>query len=252
MLLETGDTISYNGNKRFPMQSVYKLPIAMAVFAKVDRDKLSLKKQHKIETSDYIAKAGYSPLRDKFPNGIQLSLEELLYFNIESDGTACDVLLKLLGGTKNAERYIHQLGVKDIAIATTEMIQVANDTIQYQNWTTPKAMTQLLKAFYSDNVLSSESKALLVKFMAESQPGKNRLKGLLPKGVVVAHKTGTAGTSHNGLTRATNDVGVITLPNGQHLAISVFISDSYASERDRELTIAKISKTIFDYRTSSK
>ena len=72
---------------------------------------------------------------------------------------------------------------------------------------------------------------------------------MLPKGTIVVHKTGTAGT-YNGFTRATNDVGIITLSNGSHLAISVFIADSYATQEEREQTIALISKAIFDYRNN--
>lgn len=247
LILETGKTISYHGDKRFPMQSVYKFPIAMAVLNQVDEGNLALDQNIHIDTSEYIPKSGYSPIRDKFPGGTNLTVKEILRYNIEeSDGTACDVLLRLLGGTKNADQYVHHLGVKDISISTTEKVQVANDTIQYQNWTTPIAMTKLLGIFYNGKNLSGKSRALLLKYMIESGPGANRIKGLLPEGTIVAHKTGTANTI-NGLTRATNDVGIITLPDGKHLAISVFISDAYASGKKRELTIAKISRAAFDY-----
>jgi beta-lactamase class A len=81
--------------------------------------------------------------------------------------------------------------------------------------------------------------------MANSTPGAKRLKGLLPAGTRVAHKTGTDGTV-NGMTRATNDIGIITLPGGRHLAIAVFIKDSTADETTREGTIARIAKAVFD------
>jgi len=86
---------------------------------------------------------------------------------------------------------------------------------------------------------------LILKFMADSNPGAMRLKRLLPKGTVVAHKTGTSGTQNN-ITAATNDIGIITLPNGEHLAIAVFVSDSPADENIREAVIAKIAKAAFD------
>lgn len=107
-------------------------------------------------------------------------------------------------------------------------------------------MTQLLKIFYLDGVLSEKSHSLLLQDMIGSKTGTRRLKGLLPKETTVAHKTGTAG-NYDGLTRATNDVDIIMLPNGKHLAISVFISDSYASPEERDLVIANVSKLIFDY-----
>lgn len=248
LIIETGESISFNGDKRFPMQSVYKFPIAMAMLDKVDEGKFSLDEIVGIDKAEYIPKNGHSPIRDNFPNGTNLTVRDLLKYNIEeSDGTACDVLLRLLGGAKNAEQYVHQLGITGIAISTTEMVQVANDTIQYQNWATPKAMSQLLKVFYGAGNLSGKSRALLLNYMSVSSPWfDRRIKGLLPQGITVAHKTGTAGTI-NGLTRATNDVGIISLPGGQHLVISVFISDSYASQKERESTIAKISRAAFDY-----
>ena len=252
MIIETGEKVSYNGDRQFPMQSVYKFPIAMAVLNKVDEGNLKLDQSIHVDSIDFIPKGGHSPLRENFPEGIDITIKELIRYNVsESDGTACDVLLRLLGGTEHANRYIHKLGVKDIAIATTEKIQVANDSIQYQNWTTPNAMTKLLQIFYTTNKLSEKSKTLLLNDMIESTPGPKRLKGLLPPGTIVAHKTGTAGT-YNGLTRATNDTGIVTLANGKHLAITVFISDSYDSQADRELTIAKASKAAFDFWTNNK
>lgn len=245
MLLETEETVSYHADQKFPMQSVYKFPIAMAVLSKVDQGALDLEQIIHVQPSDYIPKEGYSPIREKFPDGINLTVRDLLKYTILSDGSASDVLLKTIGGIEMAQDYVRSLGVEDIAIALPEMIQVANDTIQYQNWSTPKAMTQLLKIFYIDSVLSKESQSLLWQDMIDSKTGTRRLKGLLPEGTIVAHKTGTAGT-YNGLTRATNDAAIVVLPNGKHMAISVFISDSYASPKERDLLIASISKSIFD------
>ena len=158
------------------------------------------------------------------------------------------MLLKTIGGAEVADQYVSSLGIADeaMAIALPEMIQVANDTIQYQNYSTPEAMTQLLEIFYTNSVLSSASQNLLFHMMVNSRTGLGRLKGLLPEGTVVAHKTGTSGT-YDGLTRATNDAGIIVLPNGKHLAISVFISDSYASDKERDQVIANIAKAVFDY-----
>ncbi len=71
------------------------------------------------------------------------------------------------------------------------------------------------------------------------------MKGLLPEGTIVAHKTGTSGT-RKGITAATNDIGIITLPNKRHLAIAVFVSDSPADEATRERVIAKIARAAWD------
>ena len=72
-----------------------------------------------------------------------------------------------------------------------------------------------------------------------------RLAGDLPPGTVVAHKTGTSGVD-NGLAHATNDIGLITLPDGRRLAIAVFVTDSTADEATRDRTIARIARATYD------
>ncbi|MBV8253961.1 MAG: class A beta-lactamase, subclass A2 [Chitinophaga sp.] len=247
-VLETHDTVSLNRDLRLPMQSVYKFPIAMAVLDQVDKGRLTLHQPIKIEKAD-LTTDGVSPLREKYPNGgVSLTIDELLDYNIRaSDGSACDILLKVIGGTAVANRYIHQLGIKDMNIATTEQVQVQQNDMksQYKNWCTPAAMTLLLEKFYREPVLSDSSKQYLYHLMATSGPGKNRLKAQLPAGTEIAHKTGTSWTK-NGITAATNDAGIITLPNGKHVAITVFVSDAKATETEREGTIAAIAKAVWD------
>jgi beta-lactamase class A len=106
-------------------------------------------------------------------------------------------------------------------------------------------------ALQSKRGLSAESQALLLKLMTESIPGAKRLKGQLPAGTVVAHKTGTGGM-RDGITSATNDIGIITLPNGTHLAVAVFVSDSSADEATRESVIARMAKAAWDWASSAQ
>lgn len=246
MVIETGQSVTLNADRHYPMQSVYKFPIALAILQQVDKGKLKLDQPVQVKKEELI-RHGHSPIRDQHPEGITMTLREVIRYSVsESDGSACDVLLRLLGGTKEAEKAIHLLGIKDIAIATTEMVQTADELVQYRNWCTPTAMTRLFTIFYTKDILSPASKALLIKDMTETPTGMNRLKGLLPKGTTVIHKTGTSHTV-NGLTRATNDAGIITLPNGNHLAISVFVSDAYGSTEEKEGVIAQMAKACYDY-----
>lgn len=103
----------------------------------------------------------------------------------------------------------------------------------------------MLRAVYEKRGLSEQSNALILKLLTETTTKPNRLKGLLPKNAIVAHKTGSSG-SRNGIAAATNDIGIITLPNGKHIAIAVFVSDSSADEAAREKVIAEIAKAAWD------
>ena len=246
LVLETGESVSLNSQEHFPMQSVYKLPISMAVIKQVDAGKAKLDQKVRVTKSDFVSSGQHSPIRDQHPNGVELSVTELLRYAIaESDGTASDVLMKLAGGPAAINLYLNDLKINDLLVLNTEKELGQDHTVQYRNWSTPEAAVALLRALYERRGLSETSQALLLKLMIESTPGAKRLKGLLPAGAVVAHKTGTSGTD-GGVTAATNDIGIINLPNGRHLAIAVFVSDSPAAEETREGVIAKVAKAVWD------
>lgn len=82
--------------------------------------------------------------------------------------------------------------------------------------------------------------------MVQNIFGSKRIIGELPDGTIVAHKTGTSGLNEKGIAAATNDVGIVTLPNEKHFAIVVFISDSSDNENMRDKIIADIAKVIWD------
>lgn len=104
---------------------------------------------------------------------------------------------------------------------------------------------QLLRRIADKSPFNAANTALLHKWMLETETGPKRLKGELPAGTPVFHKTGTSGAT-NGLAHATNDIGYVRLADGRHLAIAVFVSDSRAPMETREAVIAKIAKVIYD------
>ena len=252
MLLESRESVELRGDERFPMHSVYKLPIAMAMLRRVDRRELQLDQTVKVEKTDFVRKGMYSPIRDKYPQGAQLTIAELLRYTVaESDGTASDVLLTLTGGARGVMLFLNDINVSGVNVVNSEK-EIGRDwQTQYENWATPKAAVELLAALQTPRGLSAESQAFLLKLTTESIPGAKRLKGQLPAGTVVAHKTGTGGTQ-DGIASATNDIGIITLPNGTHLAVAVFVSDSSADEATRESVIARIAKAAWDWASSAQ
>jgi beta-lactamase class A len=238
-LLETKESAFIEGQRHFPMQSVYKFPIAILVLRQVDAGKLNLDQRVAVTPADFIFDREFTIQRN-YPKGAELSLRELLRYMIsESDGTACDVLLRLIGGPEKATQGLRELGVENIVIARYEKEMAEKPPVSYENWTTPETAIQLLKMFQEGNVLAKSSHDLLLDLMINSRPGPKRIKGLLPARTVVAHKTGTSATI-NGVTSATNDIGIITLPDSRQLAIAVFVSDTKADQNTREGVIAKI------------
>lgn len=246
--IEKKDTLTINGNSHFPLQSVFKFPIALKVLHLVDQKKLSLDQKIYIRKSDLLPDT-WSPLRDKYPDGnVKIPLAEIIRFMVsESDNNACDILLRLVGGAKTVNDYIHELGIKNIAIRYNEEEMHREWNVQFSNWTTPVATTRLLKLFYDGKILSAKSYDFLWKVMCETSTGKERIKGQLPTGTLVAHKTGTSGTNAQGITAAINDIGIVRLPNGNHFVISVYVSNSKENTQTNEKIISDISKLVWDY-----
>lgn len=248
MDLSTRKSFVFNKNAKLPMQSVFKFPLAMAVLAEVDKGKFSLDQKITVTKKDLLPKT-WSPMREKYPEGnVELPLAEILAYTVsQSDNNGCDILFRLLGGTANVHKYVQNLGVKDISIQATEEEMSKAWEVQFTNWSKPEAMLKLLEIFNRADKLSKSSSDFLWKIMTETTTGPNRIKGLLPAGTSVAHKTGTSGTNAQKVIGAINDAGIITLPNGKKIAIVVFVSNSTDSIEDSEKIIARISKAAWDF-----
>jgi len=243
------DNVAVNGNQHLPLQSVFKFHIALAVLSEVDKGVLSLQQKIKFEKKDLLPGL-YSPIREKYPEGVSLSLSEVLNYTVaQSDNAGCDMLLRMIGGPSVVETYLHKNGFADVSIRINEETQQAHWDRQFENWTTPNAANKTLETFYDNKnkFLSKESHDFLLGILKGTETGQARIKGQLPKNTVVAHKTGSSGTNKEGITAATNDIGIVFLPNGKHFFISVLVSNSKENDQVNEKIIADIAKAAWDY-----
>lgn len=244
------DNISINGDRRFPMQSVFKFHIGLAMLSEIDKGNFSLEQKVEITKKDLLLDL-YSPIKDEYPNGTTLTIAEILEYTVsQSDNVGCEVLLRMLGGPVAVENYFEKNKFKDVSIKINEEVMQANWDLQFQNWTTPKAANKVLEAFYANSkkFLSQRSYDFIWRVMRETETGQNRLKGQLPAGTIVAHKTGSSGVNKStGITAAVNDIGIVFLPNGRHFFISVFVTDSKEDAATNEKIIADIAKASWDY-----
>ncbi|MCX2584413.1 class A beta-lactamase, subclass A2 [Pedobacter sp. MR22-3] len=243
------DTLSLNGDRHFPLQSVFKFHIALATLSKIDKRQFSLSQKVRITKNELLPNL-WSPLRDENPNGGMFQISTLIQYAVsQSDNVACDALLRLIGGPKVVEEYIKNNNIKDIAIKLNEEDIQKKWVLMFENWTTPKAASEVLKKFYNNKnkLLSEKSYGFIWKIMKETQTGEERIRGQLPKNAIVAHKTGSSGTNKEGITEAVNDIGIVFLPNGKYFIISAFVSRSKESNETNEKIIAEITKVTYDY-----
>jgi len=274
--LESGRRVSLNGGERFPMASSYKVAIAVQLLQRVDQGEVRLDQMVELQQSDLHPGSGI--LTDLFNQpGVALSVRNLMELMLLiSDNSATDVLLRLAGGPEAVTARMRTLGIQGLQVdrPTARLIaDAAGVTLPEESqWTrelfrkllresppeqrreaakrfetdprdtsTPDAMVALLQRIYRKDLLKAESAELLLDIMRRCRTGDARLKGLLPAGTEVLHKTGSIGGT-------TNDVGIVTLPEGAgHVAIAVFVKASEKETPARERAIAEITRAVHDF-----
>lgn len=278
--VESGETAGLAAAREFILQSTFKALVAGAVLDAVDRGSLSLAAPVELRPRDMAPNA--SPLTDHHPlGGISPPVHELLERMVTvSDNTACDALLRTLGGPGRVTAWLERKGFRGVHVDRNEFA-LNNDWHGLEpppesTWTaaslralreaapparraagaaafladprdraTPQAYARVLVALQRGELLSPASTDTLLAMLGRCRTGANRLAAGLPPRARLAHKTGTGGT-WAGRTNAVNDAGIVTLPGGGgHVAIVVFVEDLRGPVAPAERAMARIARAAF-------
>ena len=251
-VIENNQTVvSINDKKHYPMQSVYKFHLALAVLNHLDKNHLPLSTEIAVSKSDLHPNT-YSPLAKERPEGgFKMTVADLIKYSVSlSDNNACDLLFKFVGGPRIVIDYIKSIGIKEIAINDTEASMHEKRERQYRNWTSPTTAARLMEIFTKNQLFANEYQQFLEKILIETSTGNDKIKSLLPPDLILGHKTGNGFREANGVKSADNDLAFIRLPNGRQYTIGVFVMDSKEDDATNAAIIARISKAVYDYMLS--
>jgi beta-lactamase class A len=256
--LQSGKAWQVNADQAYPMMSVFKAPIAAAVLDRIDHGLNHYDQTITITRTDLES----GPIRKQF-QGTQMTftLRELLHYAVsQSDNTAVDALIRVIGGPAVVQAYLHTHGIEGIRIdrgeaGNTRLFEALGpgekapehetDAQQDQrylrgyhlfladpgNRSTPNAAALFLRKLWQHELLSPTSTQQLLDLMyAQTMP--NRLRAGLPAGVKLADKCGTSPTI-DGFTAAYNDIGIMTWPDGHTVIVAAFLTASSAPEEAR-------------------
>ena len=246
-IIETNNKkiVDINGNNLYSMLSTVKFPIALTVLKKVEEGKHQMEQKIFIK-KDELLENTWSPYKEKFPEGnTYITLEEAMKWMISySDNNLTDIILRLIGGPKEVEKYFPS---KNLIVKNNEEEMHENWDAQFVNKISPNEATKLLQKFYKGKILNKTNTNWLYNAMVNNTTGGNRIKGKLPKDIKVAHRTGTSFTNDKGMTGAINDFGIIEIPNKKKIIICILINDTYENFKKSEEIIADIAKTTYEY-----
>ncbi|UFH55777.1 serine hydrolase [Spirosoma sp. KNUC1025] len=179
-------TFTHRADERVPSASVIKLPIMIEVMERVKAGTFRLDAIH---TLNHAEKVGGSGVLQTYADQSRVSYRELLrLMMVESDNTATNIFIKLLGRDTVNQR-IHTLG-----LAKSQLNRIMMDTLAAkqgrENYATAQEMNVLLEKIYRNQVATPKLCAEMLDILKQNK-GELTIPRLLPKHVVVAHKTGT-------------------------------------------------------------
>lgn len=257
--LESGESLAVNGDMLFPLASTFKVPILVELLYQVQEGRFSLDDEIIVEKSDQHLGSGM--ISKLAAPGIKLSVLNMAHFMMMiSDNSATDILLGKVGAA-NVNARLKSLGIERMSVdrpcqkmitdflalrspaKTPEEIKAA--IVKFgenpEDSATPLAMNALLEKIAKKEILTPDRCDLVLAIMRKCETGEKRIKGELPPGTSIAHKTGTiAGT--------VNDCGILFLPGGAgHVVLTVLSKDFTVDTADVEAILAKIARFVYDY-----
>lgn len=251
VIIDGVDTVAVNGHKKYPMLSVYKFPIALALADHYRKNNMPYDSPIAVLPAD-LHQDTYSPMTEKILASGKLHADTLMmpagelleYMLQQSDNNASDIVLKSVGGADYVERYLKRIGMIDIHVRSSEAEMYADTSLCYDNSSTPICMASLIDKFdmdYNDYISVG-----IKQLMETCETGTNRLAKPL-RNAEIGHKTGTGFTLSNGRLMAVNDAGYVHLPDGHRYAIAVFIENSGYDMTHTEELIADISEIVMTH-----
>lgn len=280
--LETGEKLLHNENELFPLASVVKLPIAITLLNEVEKGKIKLSDMINIDISDLRPGSGYMGYFLTKP-GLAMSYDNLLESMMAiSDNSSTDIIIRKLNGLKKVrtllakhkienlfvsrsilELYVDSDGLKNVPTkkernlsSILKLVREVPDSDRIKSSTafnldprdqaSPYALSLLLSKLQKGELLNSKHTNLLLDIMKRCTMNY-RIKKFLPEGWVASNKGGTW-HFRTKIFSYTNDVALVTLPNNQHLAISILVKSDQSIPTDTHSNaIARIAEYIFKH-----
>ena len=272
-----GWSVSYDGVRPYPQQSVSKLCTAIAVLGALDAGRLRLADPVLVRREDM--SVFHQPIQAHLTDaGFQTTVGDLLVGAIaDSDNAADDILIRKVGGAEVVQAAVSDRGLVDIRCGPEEHILesriagltwrpdyafgqtfwTARDaldpslrarTLQAylddpEDGATPLALVHLLARLQRGELLSAASTQRLLTIMAMTRTGPKRLPAGLGGGWTIAHKTGT-GQDLGTLATGNNDVGLVTAPDGRAYAVAVMIASTREPVPDRQRLMAGVARSV--------
>lgn len=224
--LPSGISIGVNEKEEVPIASLSKVPIAMSIMKKIERNKLKKEDLVTLQKENLDRKFGTLWQRGE---GTQLSIDELLNISLkESDNTANDTLFAQLTSNEVNEVYENL----DIDVNMSDSVQKIS----------PKSYSSIFRSLFLSSFLSEEHSSYILDILTKTNLS-DKLPAGIPKDIPVSHKIGVFQRIDN-KENVFTDCGIVYVPKRQYI-LCVFVETSSNEEATKH--IAYISNMTYQY-----
>ncbi|QHI96146.1 class A beta-lactamase [Aristophania vespae] len=234
---ETGKTLQWRANDRFPFCSSAKVPLVAYVLWKADRGEISLDQIVHYTEADLLP---YAPVTRVAVSKGFLSIAELCQAAVTlSDNTAANLLWRETGGYKALNAWMQSEGDHEFNLSG---IEPELNWAQYgdrHNTTTPVAMAKTYERFVLGDTLKSASRDKLTNWLLSNKTGERRIRAGLPHAWRVGDKTGTFNENYF----STVDIGVVWPIARRPMVIACFVAGTPDTD-SAEYAIAEAAQAI--------
>lgn len=247
-LIHDGDTLTVNNEAIYPMMSVFKLHQAIALCRMFEENGISLDTVMTLRRSELDSDTWSPMLKDHTGEEISLPMRRLLeYTLIESDNNASNEMFVRLMSPAACDSVIAGIiprGSFEIRFNEAEMQD--DHSRAYSNRTSPLGAAILIDRLFTDTLVGKSYQDFIKSALLRCQTGPDKISAALSEteGITIGHKTGSGYRDENGRLAASNDVAFITLPDGRHYALAVFVKDFDGTDAEAAATIARISAAV--------
>lgn len=234
----TGNTVSYRGNERFPLNSTHKALLCGALLSKVDKGELALSDTTQFSKAALVE---YSPVTSQFVAPKSMSWQQLCSAAVShSDNSAANLVTRKLGGPAAVTRFLAETGDSVTRIDRNEPELNSAIPGDKRDTTTPVAVSQTLQKLVLGNVLTPQSRTQLAQWLREDKVADALLRSVLPAGWSIGDKTGAGANGSRSI------ISVVWPKNGKPLIVSIYITQTQATLSQSNDAIARLGKTIFE------
>lgn len=247
-LIYDGDTLTVNNDAIYPMMSVFKLHQAVALCRMFEENGTSLDSVMTLRRSELDPHTWSPMLKDHSGEVISLPMRRLLeYTLIESDNNASNEMFVRLMSPAACDSVIAGIiprGSFEIRFNEAEMQD--DHSRAYSNRTSPLGAAILIDRLFTDTLVGKSYQDFIKSALLRCQTGPDKISAALSEteGITIGHKTGSGYRDENGRLTASNDVAFISLPDGRHYALAVFVKDFDGTDAEAAATIARISAAV--------